>query len=133
MNHASEIALQLIALQDALGGRYGELSRPKLRLMIKLTDGAVKISDIADRLHISSPAVSQMIDKLQMEGYVTRHNSSDDLRIVSISLTGKGQSALETALQSFQERVDSLMTTLDSDETRIFTQLLMKMTAGDTR
>jgi DNA-binding MarR family transcriptional regulator len=96
---------QLIALQDALGGHYAELSRPKLRLMVKLEHGPVSVSELAERLHISSPAVSQMIDKLSIDGYVKRESLRSDQRVVAAALTDIGREVLGRALVSFNERV----------------------------
>ena len=47
----------LIRLFDALGGLFGDLSRPQLRLMIKLTEDPPTISELAERLNISSAAL----------------------------------------------------------------------------
>jgi len=128
MKGPSDMSLALIALQDALSGHYGALSRPKLRLMVKLEYGPVSISRLAEQLHISSPAVSQMIDKLQSDGLVNRDTMTDDQRVVGVSLTEKGQHALATALEAFQARVDNLLAGLDSNETRDLTMLLEKVT-----
>ncbi len=116
MADSPDMVLALIALQDALGGNYGELSRPKLRLMVKLEKGPVSISELAERLRISSPAVSQMIDKLSAEGYVTRESWGTDQRVVAVALTDSGRMALKGALQAFRERIEYLLSPLTRDQ-----------------
>jgi DNA-binding MarR family transcriptional regulator len=119
----------LIALQDALGGHYGALSRPKLRLMLKLADQSPTISELAERLNISSPGVSQMIDKLQAEGLVSRQNpSSLDQRVVSVSLTAEGRKVLIIAEEAFLHRVQTLLQPLTAEETLQLYDLLQKVT-----
>ncbi len=127
MADAPDMVLTLIALQDALGGQYAELSRPKLRLMVKLEDGPVSMSDLADRLHISSPAVSQMIDKLSSDGYVRRQSFQDDQRVVAAALTDTGREALKRALNAFRIRVDDVVAPLSSDESTQLAALLEKI------
>ncbi len=121
------LALSLIDLQDALGGQYGLLSRPKLRLMVKLSDGPVKVSDLAARLNISSPAVSQMIDKLAADGLVVRSTLGSDQRLVGVVLTERGREALRDALIAFESRVQGLLTPLTGAERTQLLQLLQKI------
>jgi DNA-binding MarR family transcriptional regulator len=129
VNKPSPLVLAFIALQDALSGTYAALSRPKLRLMVKLADGPVSVSDLAEKLHISSPAVSQMIDKLSHEGYVRREGFGEDLRVVRIALTPDGQKALDDGLEAFEERVAELMVTLSGDEAHQLADLINRMLA----
>lgn len=127
MADAPDMVLALIALQDALGGHYAELSRPKLRLMVKLENGPVTVSELADRLRISSPAVSQMIDKLSSDGLVKRQSSPDDQRVVAAALTEHGRNVLRRALDAFQQRVQEVLSPLTPEETTDLGVLLEKI------
>lgn len=120
----------LIALQDALGGQYGALSRPKLRLLLKLADQSPSISELADRLNISSPGVTQMIDKLQADGLVERHNPAGDQRVVTVSLTGAGREVLGIAEEAFLKRVQTLLAPLNQVEAQQLLELLHKITGS---
>ncbi len=122
-----DLTLGLIDFQDALGGQYGLLSRPKLRLMVKLMQGPVRVSELAERLHISSPAVSQMIDKLVGDGFVTRVAMEGDQRLVGVMLNPLGEEALAQALVAFQERVKLLMSRLSPEEQSTFTAIVLKL------
>ncbi|MCY0880025.1 MAG: MarR family transcriptional regulator [Firmicutes bacterium] len=127
MDSHEEAALALMQLQDALAGQYASLSRHKMRLMVKLQNGPVSVSELAERLNISSPAVSQMIDKLANEGYVRRESLGDDQRVVGVSLTEAGAAALVEALDAFRRRVDLILAPLDKRERDTFITLLMKI------
>ncbi|NMP24218.1 MarR family winged helix-turn-helix transcriptional regulator [Sulfobacillus harzensis] len=124
-NH--DLALSLIDLQDALGGQYGLLSRPKLRLMVKLTHGPIKVSELALRLNISSPAVSQMIDKLASDGLVIRSGMGSDQRLVGVGLTEAGRTAVNEALNAFESRVSTLLRGFSEQEKQELLHLLKKM------
>ncbi len=126
MSTMPEMVLQLIALQDALGGNYAELSRPKLRLMVKLEQGPVNISELAERLRISSPAVSQMIDKLSSDGYVRRASLAGDQRVVAAALTDVGREVLARALIAFRDRVQEVLAPLTPEEFSRLAEVLEK-------
>jgi DNA-binding MarR family transcriptional regulator len=126
MANYPDMVLQLIALQDVLGGQYAELSRPKLRLLVKLEQGPVSISELAERLHISSPAVSQMIDKLSADGYVRRESFQGDQRVVAAALTELGRDVLARSLEAFRSRVRDVLSPLSERETRQLAALLEK-------
>lgn len=127
MDQPSLMAIRLIELQDALGGRYGDLSRPQLRLMMKLKEDALTISELATRVRVSSPGVTQMIDKLQLKDYVGRRSLEKDGRMVRVFLTAAGRSALCAAEAAFDERVETLLRPLNDDERRHLTELLSRM------
>lgn len=127
MPESSSLVLALIGVQDALGGHYAKLSRPKLRLMVKLEQGPVSISELAERLHISSPAVSQMVDKLCSEGYVKRESQVEDQRVVTARLTDIGREALQESLSEFSARVNQLLSPLTHAESQLLLRLLDKV------
>jgi DNA-binding MarR family transcriptional regulator len=127
MPDSSNFVLAFIGVQDALGGHYAKLSRPKLRLMVKLEEGPVSISELAERLHISSPAVSQMVDKLCSDGYVKRESQAEDQRIVTARLTDVGREVLHESLSAFGSRVNQLLSVLSDAESQLLLTLLNKV------
>jgi DNA-binding MarR family transcriptional regulator len=52
-------------------------------------------STVAGRMHMSPPAVSQMVDRLVLLKLVTRREAPDDRRRKSIALTARGRALLE--------------------------------------
>lgn len=127
MDKLAALAGRLIRLQDALGGQYGDLSRPQLRLMIKLKGAKPTITELADWVNISSPGVTQMIDKLQARGYVRRESQERDQRLVRVVITSAGSAVLAEAERAFAERVDALMAPLGPREREALLVLLEKM------
>jgi DNA-binding MarR family transcriptional regulator len=124
MEVSSSMVEYLVALQDALGGHYGELSRPQLRLMMKLRGAAPTVSELAERLNISSPGVTQMIDKLQARGFVTRYSPDKDQRIVRVTITELGRDTLKRAELLFAQRVNEIMTLLSVEQRETLEDLL---------
>lgn len=61
-----------------------------MMLMILLEEGAKKMNELADFLHVSTPAVTNLVDKLETAGYATRSPHPTDRRAHVIALTPSG-------------------------------------------
>ena len=49
-------------------------------------NGKLKISDVSEKMGLSNPTVSGIIDRLENQGFVERIRSSDDRRVVMVDL-----------------------------------------------
>jgi DNA-binding MarR family transcriptional regulator len=77
------------------GNRAAGLSVPQFRTLCFLsTYGGASLSDVADHLDLSLPAMSRMVNGLVVRGYVMRRVDSGDRRHVSLSLSAKGKAAM---------------------------------------
>jgi long-chain acyl-CoA synthetase len=74
-----------------------ELSPPQYRVLILLSDGSAVSSDVAERLAVSRPTVTSVVDGLVNRGLVERRHSEDDRRRVSLTLTKEGREILARA------------------------------------
>jgi DNA-binding MarR family transcriptional regulator len=90
----------------------GTLSAPKVRMLLVLTEGSRRGSEIAARWHVTRAAVAESAASLSREGYIRRVPDPDDGRAVRFSLTPKGRRAMEkfgiattTALARHVERL----------------------------
>jgi DNA-binding MarR family transcriptional regulator len=52
-------------------------------------------SELAERMRMSAPAVSQMIDRLFLCGLITRAEASEDRRRKNLAVTQKGRAVLQ--------------------------------------
>ncbi len=121
------IAAALMALQQRLGGQYGALSRPQFRLLLALRAAHRTISELADTARISSPGVTQMVDKLQTAGYVIRQSHPDDQRVVLVQMTASGVAALDLATNEYHSRVEEVLSALTDTEKQSLRILLDKL------
>jgi DNA-binding MarR family transcriptional regulator len=95
--------------------------------MMRLTDEAPTISELAEHLNISSPGVTQMIDKLQAKGYVERKSHEKDQRLVRVQVTAEGRKALQAALVAFETRVNRVLSPLEPEEREELLRLFLKL------
>ncbi len=68
------------------------ITHPQLMLMMcLLEEGAQKMNALADFLHVSTPAVTNLVDKLERGGYAKRLPHPADRRAHIIGLTPSGR------------------------------------------
>ena len=63
----------------------------------------LNVPKIQERLCISKPAVSYILNSLEKKNYITREIDSRDRRKVSISVTSEGKSAAEQTMEKYEE------------------------------
>jgi long-chain acyl-CoA synthetase len=95
-----------------------DLSLPQYRMLAFLSevDSAVA-SSLANRLEVSRPSITTLVDGLVARGLVERRASSDDRRRVEHRLTRRGETALRAADAAVRQRLELLGAHL-SDEDR---------------
>ena len=76
---------------------------------------------------MSRAAVSNLVNTLERDGYVSRSPSAEDARAVVLSLTGAGEEALQQAFASHNTRERSWASALEDDERHTLIRLLEKL------
>ncbi len=67
------------------------LTITQLRALYYLNaSGGTNVRQLAETLHVSSPTVTGLIERLEQQGLVTRTMSSTDRRVVDVTLTEVG-------------------------------------------
>ncbi|TCZ78280.1 MarR family transcriptional regulator [Paenibacillus albiflavus] len=77
----------------------------------------MKVSELSERLKISPPSVSQMVNGLEEKNYVERVTTKNDRRVVYIRLTEQGKSILEEVTQEFMTFMDEVVSRLGNSDT----------------
>lgn len=68
------------------------------------SDDNVYTADIQNGLHVTRPAISQMLNSLEDKGYICREIDERDRRRLIITLTSRGESILK-AMKEYADRV----------------------------
>jgi long-chain acyl-CoA synthetase len=100
-------------VESSLGD--ADLSLPQYRLLAFLSQGDWAASALADRLDVSRPSVTSLVDGLVKRGLVERRPSTDDRRRVDHVLTDAGRSALEAADAKADAAVSEVFADIDAD------------------
>lgn len=89
LQRASLLTRLLLRLVDR------ELSRAEAGMLATLARGPRRITELAETEGLAQPTVTQLADRLQGRGLVSRERDPDDGRVVLVSLTAAGGEALE--------------------------------------
>jgi DNA-binding MarR family transcriptional regulator len=79
-------------------------------------EGPLRLTALAAKEGISQPSMTQLIQRLERQGLVTRLADPDDGRAALIGITGHGQTLLEDRKRIRRERLTQLLATLTPDE-----------------
>ncbi|MBO7703904.1 MAG: MarR family transcriptional regulator [Solobacterium sp.] len=85
----------------------------------------VSVSDLSRRLYLDSGTLTPLLKKMEQEGYLIRRRSSEDERVVLISLTEQGKE-LEAKAEQIPAMVGSCIP-LSAEEAKTLYSLLYKI------
>jgi long-chain acyl-CoA synthetase len=97
-----------LARQVELALAEVDLSLPQYRILIHLDEGKVAASTLADKLAVSRPSITAVVDGLVTRGFVERHHDAGDRRRVGHDLTTDGRLVLKKADESVDRRLSEI-------------------------
>jgi DNA-binding MarR family transcriptional regulator len=105
------------------------LSLPKLAALDKLTKagGSLPLGQLAERLACVKSNVTQLVDRLDVDGLVTRESDPNDRRSRLAVLTDAGRRAYETGAETFREAERYLYSSLTAEETGRLADIFEKL------
>ena len=86
------VAVLTRLLTSQLGG---ELSRTELGLLNTLSSAPRRITELAELERLAQPTLTQLVQRLEQQGFVKRERRTEDGRVVLVSLTEAGAAALD--------------------------------------
>jgi DNA-binding MarR family transcriptional regulator len=109
------------------------LSLPKLAALHRLTEAgeSLPLGQLADRLKCVKSNVTQLIDRLEADGLVTRTADPNDRRSRIAVLTAAGKKAFTRGTEIQQQAEQELFGALTPDETEKLHGLMAKLEKGD--
>ncbi|OIK15146.1 hypothetical protein BIV60_10485 [Bacillus sp. MUM 116] len=87
----------------------------------------MKVSEISQKLQVTPPTVTQIINILEKDGLVERQIDPDDRRAVKIKLSEKGMEATIQARKAFAETFRGLIDHLGEEDSEKLAELLSKV------
>jgi DNA-binding MarR family transcriptional regulator len=88
--------------------------------------GRPTLSELANRLHVSKPSVTAVVQKLIQGQYLEKHRSSEDLRVFNLELTEKGRRVIQVKEKTFRTFADRVRAALSEAEVLELERLLGK-------
>lgn len=87
----------------------------------------ISVSELSEKTHATRPAVSKMLTSLEDKGYIKRTTSPIDRRVIYITLTEKGQSIIDEALQTMYQVMDNAFQSLGKEDSKELIALMRKL------
>jgi DNA-binding MarR family transcriptional regulator len=108
------------------------LSLPKLMALKALADAgeSLPLGQLADRLSCVKSNITQLVDRLEADGFVQRQSDPNDRRARLATLTAAGRKACKEGSRVQQSAEQSLLRKLSAAESRQLAGLLTKITSG---
>lgn len=95
-----------------------ELSASQYRLLVFLLDAPVAATALAQRLEVTRPSLTALVDGLVARGYVVREPDPTDRRRVTHQIADEGRQAVAAANEALQRRLGEIVTHLEPAEHR---------------
>lgn len=94
------------------------------------TEGPMRPSSLAERLHVTTGGVTVLTTKLIKAGYITKTKNATDRRASQLEITDAGQSLLETAHEHIMNIVDRMFGMLTEEEIHSLRTIFSKCLLG---
>ena len=86
----------------------------------------MQVIELSKKMYVTSPFITQIINKLEKKGLIIRKNDPNDRRVVRVTLTDAGKEAAYEIKKSFHKRFKFLAEHLGAEDSRQLAQLLHK-------
>ena len=103
------------------------LGRERLLVLIGRAEGGVHQKDLLEKVHIGAPAMSELINKLEDDGYIVRSVDPNDRRATLLTLTEKGQARAAEVEDERAEKFKSAFAALTDEEKETLSAILDKL------
>jgi len=91
------------------------------------TKGEVSLKNLGDQLNVTGANITCIVDNLQKESYVQRISSNEDRRKIFAKLTKNGEKLIAKIKPIYQEKINTLLSTMGEEELRELRILLEKL------
>ena len=121
---------KLALCQDLTYSKYG-LTTEQFGVLASIKSrGPLRPTDLGSLLERSVNSVSMLIDRMVKAGLVRRTRDRKDRRVVTVSLTEKGKTAVESAIPVGWEFIHEVLSPLSDDEQRNLANMLERVKCG---
>jgi len=125
-----KLSKHLDHLWDSTAERFGLGQGGEYMLLLKLRqapEGRATPSELAERLSLSTGAMTNRLDRLEQAGMVVRERDPQDRRSVLVHMTDKGRHVFDEAVLAEAKEEERIVGVLDPEEQRRLNALLRRL------
>jgi DNA-binding MarR family transcriptional regulator len=118
-------------LREFLRVEHGStLPRFDVMAALRRADDELTMSELSRRLLVSNGNTTTVVDRLELDGLVTRTPSAADRRVVHVALTEAGRRRFDELAAEHEARLDSLFAGVSEADVDLLEELLQRLTPG---
>lgn len=84
--------------------------------------GSVRVSDVADRFHVSIPGMTRSLRALESLGAIRKERGTKDRREVKLVLTGRGRRWYRVYVEEYHEKLAEILSGIPDEDVRTTTR-----------
>ena len=98
-----------------------------LTIMALFEQSPCQLHELRERLEISAPTVTGIIDRLEKSGYVRRIPDKKDRRVINVGLTAKGKRMALKTKTTIKNNWEVLLAKLPKSDQELYVRILRKI------
>ena len=107
-----------------------DITTPQILALVALKDRpGITMGALCERLYLACSTATDLIDRMEKNGYLERNRDPDDRRVIRLSITEKGQNIIDQVINARRRYVDSILKQLTQEEIDQLAQALEKLDA----
>jgi len=107
-----------------------DITTPQFLALVVLKDRpGITMGELCERLYLACSTATDLIDRMEKNGYLERNRDPDDRRVIRLSITEKGQNIIDQVINARRRYVDSILKQLTQEEIDQLAQALEKLDA----
>ncbi|HHY12120.1 MAG TPA: MarR family transcriptional regulator [Firmicutes bacterium] len=107
-----------------------DITTPQFLALLVLKDKpGITMGELCDRLFLACSTATDLIDRMEKNGYLERNRDTKDRRVIRLSITKKGKDVIDQVIKARRHYVDSILAQLTQEEIDQLAQSLEKLHA----
>lgn len=107
-----------------------EITTPQFLTLVVLKDKpGITMGELCERLYLACSTATDLIDRMEKNGYLERNRDPDDRRVIRLSITEKGQNIIDQVINARRRYVESILSQLTQEEIDQLERSLEKLDA----
>jgi len=96
-------------------------------IMTLSEESPIRLSELRQKLHITAPTVTGIVDRLEKSGYVSRMPDPNDRRAIHVDLTPKGRAIAKKLKTTIKKKWKNLLVKLSDTDQKNYVTILRKI------
>ncbi|HHT84347.1 MAG: MarR family winged helix-turn-helix transcriptional regulator [Bacillota bacterium] len=107
-----------------------EITTPQFLALVVLKDKpGITMGELCERLFLACSTATDLIDRMEKNGYLDRNRDPEDRRVIRLSITGKGKDIISQVINARRRYVESILAQLTQEEIDQLERSLEKLDA----